>query len=151
MLWKLGKLIRTFADRLRWIVREDYEDEGASALLPLLAVAEVLDAAAAVVRRPTRPAVVAVWRPLLPPSTNSVESAALANEMDQLAMSPDAFGLNSDEADIHRRCATVRALTVAGKGRNIPVGVAMAVPRQEWAEAIVQASLARAGINIRRL
>jgi hypothetical protein len=49
--WQPDQSIPDFAARIRWIVASDYEDEGASAVLPLLALADVLDAAAAVVKR----------------------------------------------------------------------------------------------------
>jgi hypothetical protein len=45
--------VDSFADRLRWIIREDYEDEGASAILPLSALVEVLDAVADLLDDPT--------------------------------------------------------------------------------------------------
>jgi hypothetical protein len=43
--------VRTFADRLRWIVDADYADEGTSARLPLLALADALDASEHTLRR----------------------------------------------------------------------------------------------------
>ena len=45
--------VADFAARLLWIVAQDYADEGTSARVPLLALAEVLDAAAAVVKCPS--------------------------------------------------------------------------------------------------
>lgn len=36
--------IETFADRLEWIIDQDYEDEGASALLPLRQLKRMLRA-----------------------------------------------------------------------------------------------------------
>lgn len=45
--------VDTFAERIDWIIEEDYEDEGMSALLPLRAIKRELDAAAAVVEDPS--------------------------------------------------------------------------------------------------
>lgn len=47
-----GELLRTFADRIDWIIASDYEDEGASAILPLRQLKRVLRAVEAVMANP---------------------------------------------------------------------------------------------------
>jgi hypothetical protein len=78
----------------------------------------------------------------------AVNGPSLADLQRDLGLNPKEFGLNEAEGELHRQMGTLRALKFAAEEHGAAIAIAVVVPPEPWAERIVRATMADAGLEL---